>query len=74
MTPDDYDRQIEAARRRLDPLMRAVTIAEVARRTGIARPSLSQWLAGTRELPVRQVAGIARAVGARLDLRVRGGG
>jgi len=47
----------------LAPHVAAVTQAEVARRTGIAQPNISRWLAGRGNLRIEQVFAIVRAVG-----------
>lgn len=47
-----------------------VTQAELARRTGVVRPSISAWLAGARGLPFEKQAALCEAAGLRVRVTV----
>jgi DNA-binding phage protein len=58
-------------RAQLSPLIRAKGISQTARESGVHRVSLHHWLAGRRELPMRDLEALARAVGLRLQHSIK---
>lgn len=59
--------QLRAA---LGPEIKARRVAHVAKRAGIHRPHLSGWLSGSRDLPIRGIDAVIRALDARVDVSV----
>jgi transcriptional regulator with XRE-family HTH domain len=49
---------------------KGMTQDELARRAGIARETLSRWESGAQNPSLESLAGVARAAGARLDIRL----
>lgn len=58
-------------RAQLAPLIRAKGISQTARESGVHRVSLHHWLAGRRDLPIRDLQALARVVGLRLEHSIR---
>lgn len=56
-------------RAQLTPLIRALTIAEVARRSGVPAPNISDWLAGRSTITVETAERLAAACGAKITVQ-----
>ena len=60
-----------SVRDQLEPLIRAAGVREVARRSGIPQPRLSEWLNGRANLTVARAEAVAAAVGATIRVHLK---
>lgn len=63
---------MKGIREQLEPLIRAAGVREVARRSGVPQPRLSEWLNGRANLTVARAEAVAAAVGAEVRVVMHG--